>query len=628
LWVSPLQKFYSTPLEICEQNKAEKMKIALSSALSILLLFVSCSLKKGFPDNLPTSLKLSYLEAEKLASSNPTKTIAITDSLLISDQFKQLAGADAIKILEIRQKTFGKLGNMKEVISTGAKIIEIAEKTGDSLSIAKSLLPIKGDIDFSEKQRLLKYLPGAISTFEKYKMAYEQGVVSASLGSILCNKGDYINAQTVLLKAYDILTKLDSTRSLINVCNNIATAYTNTNNPQKALEYYKTAYNISNRINNPIASSYTLMNIGVFYHLQKNIDSSLNYLRKSISVLPSGTPYFAKMKAEYNMANVYLSSDSAESAELIFKKISDTCRFYHQAEGIAMAEMGIGEVYSQKNKFDAAISHLKEANNIFDSLGLPTDVIKVKLNLVSTYKKKLDYKNALIETDELKKINDSLLSKDKQVAIVELEQKYQTKQKEIQINSLKTESKIRLNFLILLSAALIILIAFWYRGEKLNRNIKNANTALIKKYKEEIESRQKKNQTSITQKDKEHNTKSSNKETALFNALVLYYNNEKPFLDPKLKAEAVSKHLQISPRTLTAILKSNGYSSFANFTNKFRVEEVIIFFEDPANAVFKSEVLATKAGFGNKQSFYSAFEEFTGLKPSIYRTELWENKAS
>jgi AraC-like DNA-binding protein len=34
------------------------------------------------------------------------------------------------------------------------------------------------------------------------------------------------------------------------------------------------------------------------------------------------------------------------------------------------------------------------------------------------------------------------------------------------------------------------------------------------------------------------------------------------------------------------------------------------------------EDIANNSGFGSRQSFYTAFEEFTGLNPGFYRAEI------
>ena len=111
----------------------------------------------------------------------------------------------------------------------------------------------------------------------------------------------------------------------------------------------------------------------------------------------------------------------------------------------------------------------------------------------------------------------------------------------------------------------------------------------------------------------------------LYSKLLTYYQNEKPYLNANLKAIDVARALNTSPRTLTAILKANGFNGFNNFNNKYRVDEVIRQFNDPNFSSIKMEAISSNAGFGNRQTFYNAFEEFTGLNPGFYRSEFLKN---
>jgi LPXTG-motif cell wall-anchored protein len=111
----------------------------------------------------------------------------------------------------------------------------------------------------------------------------------------------------------------------------------------------------------------------------------------------------------------------------------------------------------------------------------------------------------------------------------------------------------------------------------------------------------------------------------LYLKLEIYYQNEKPYLNANLKAIDVARALNTSPRTLTAILKANGFNGFNNFNNKYRVDEVIRQFNDPNFSSIKMEAISSNAGFGNRQTFYNAFEEFTGLNPGFYRSEFLKN---
>ena len=123
-----------------------------------------------------------------------------------------------------------------------------------------------------------------------------------------------------------------------------------------------------------------------------------------------------------------------------------------------------------------------------------------------------------------------------------------------------------------------------------------------------------------------HNTSATVEKTKenldIYTKLIAYYEKEKPYLNAKLKAAEVASELQVPQRTIAATIKANGYSSFNHFNNKYRVSEVKRQFENPGCANLKMEVIANQAGFGNKQSFYTAFEEFTGLNPGFYRAEI------
>jgi transcriptional regulator GlxA family with amidase domain len=96
-------------------------------------------------------------------------------------------------------------------------------------------------------------------------------------------------------------------------------------------------------------------------------------------------------------------------------------------------------------------------------------------------------------------------------------------------------------------------------------------------------------------------------------------------LNAKLKANTIALKMHVRSREISSLLKSKGYNGFNEFTNRFRVEEVKSRLADPNMAHLKIEAIALDAGFGSKQSFYSAFEEYTGLNPSYYREEIFKN---
>jgi len=112
----------------------------------------------------------------------------------------------------------------------------------------------------------------------------------------------------------------------------------------------------------------------------------------------------------------------------------------------------------------------------------------------------------------------------------------------------------------------------------------------------------------------------------LIEQLIQYYHTEKPYLDPKLKAEDVAAQLNTSQKAIASALKQYKNTNFNNFTNQYRVDEAKRIMENLSDKFYKVETVAYDSGFGSKSTFYAAFEQFTGIKPSYFRSFMVQRK--
>ena len=595
--------------------------VLFSFCLSIL--FVTCKYVDSVSGNIPKEFRGAIVNAEKIKDAHPDSTIKLTDQILNSKDSSHFNNALLLKVYQLRQHSFAKLKRMDSVLRTGEKIRAIASDMSDSLAIANSLLLAKGDMEFKEQKKLLVYLPGAINTFSKLKMPFEEARLHANFGAILVQSGDFKLAQSHLLTAYDIMEKLDSIKHLTNISVYIGNNYQRLKSNELALKYYNKALQFSALTKDTLTQVSILMNMGIFYsHIQGKTDSTIIYYQQAKKLFPKGGPYYLGMKLDYNMASESFRQKKYPEAEHIFNEMQIKCVANNLLEGYAHALSGLSQVYTETNRIPLAISASKRAFVVFDSLGLKYDAQSEAGNLAGIYGKSGNSLETIKAMNFAQKLKDSLMSVEKQTAVLEIESKYQTEKKEIEITGLKRLSNLRLTMILLLSLAIVIFVFMWRHRNKLYREKNFAYTVLMQKYKEEREIKQQDPQIHSKFKSIATPIKTNSEDGALYLQLEAYYQKEKPYLDSELRAETVAKKLNISARTLAAIVKSNGFTSFIDFTNKFRVEEVKLYLEDPNNNVYKIESLAQKSGFGNKHSFYHAFEKFTGLKPNYYRTEI------
>ncbi len=582
--------------------------------------FLSCENKSS--ENGNATRKVLLQKAEKNLKKNPDSTLFYTQKILKNVPKNTLGEEEQITIYQFRQKAFATIENMDSVVAIGKKIRVLASKIPDPLAIANSLLAVRGDIDFSSQEEMTNYLPGAIATFKKNNMPFESARLSASYGTILCHKGNFVQAQSFLLDSYRVFNTLDSTKRIINVCMNIGSTYAYTKNTKKSLEYYKKAYDAALKIKDSSAITSVLMNIGTFYSDDlKDQDKALEYYQSALRYVSKKSNPFLKMKIDYNAAVAYFSKGDLLFSERTFQSMLADCNKNKAYEGVAMASKGLGDVYIKKQQPDKALLYLKQAIHLSDSLGMSYEALQMRPSLLTLYKNTKNYKDALLVSEQMKTINDSILSAEKQNAVNELEIKYQSEKKETEILNLKALSKSHQLMLFGLSFFVVVLFFVLRRQNRLYKEKQHSYAVLMQQYKEV---RLDKLSEQIVTSAKEPNTaeEAALNNLDLYTQLIAYYEKEKPYLNAKLKAAEIAKIFQVPQRTISATLKENGHNSFNHFNNKFRVADVKRQFEDASCSVLKMEIISSRAGFGNKQSFYSAFEEFTGLNPGFYRAEI------
>ncbi|MCB0509288.1 MAG: AraC family transcriptional regulator [Chitinophagales bacterium] len=102
---------------------------------------------------------------------------------------------------------------------------------------------------------------------------------------------------------------------------------------------------------------------------------------------------------------------------------------------------------------------------------------------------------------------------------------------------------------------------------------------------------------------------------------------ERPYLNPELTVQDLSKQLNISRHHLTEILNNNIGKNFFTFINEYRIEEVKKRLLDPKFEHLTIVALAFESGFNSKSTFNSIFKQNTGMTPSQWKNEQLEARA-
>jgi AraC-like DNA-binding protein len=104
--------------------------------------------------------------------------------------------------------------------------------------------------------------------------------------------------------------------------------------------------------------------------------------------------------------------------------------------------------------------------------------------------------------------------------------------------------------------------------------------------------------------------------------LDLLVQEKKPFLNEELTLSSLADKLEISDKKLSTLLNQNMETSFYDYINGYRVEEVKKRLALPDSNTYTILAIAYDCGFKSKSSFNRIFKNNTHLAPSEYQKRL------
>jgi len=493
---------------------------------------------------------------------------------------------------------------------------KIENRIGITDSKAQSLLNLPFGSDFKAIKSVGKEIPLAIEYFKEMHDYYGEAYCSRLYGVFLTYNGDFNKAQVAYLRAYDLFDKLNKPLDKAKVCNAIANNYAEIGSMILSVKYFQEALKIGQSINDSTIQANVIMNMGINYRTSKP-DSALFYYQNALKFVPVHPVDNIKVKIEYNMANILYEKKEFDKATDVYQMVVDDGLAKNNLEAVAVGYSGLASVSFVQKKYDHSFFLFKHSMHLMDSLGQRKYLIQLMPEMISSYEKIGDYKNAYVELKNLKQLSDSLLNIEKEVAVHELDIQYQTEKKEVENIQLKNDLRLKRLAIIILIVIVFVLFYLFRNRARLVEEKRFAYDVLMDKYR--LESKQRKKHANILAELE--TVKLSNLEMSLIEKIIKYYVVEKPFLNAKLRVDDIAKYFNVSQKEISTALKNYDNSNFNSFTNKYRVEEARRKFENPEFVNYKMEVIAQQSGFGTIQSFYNAFELYTGVKPSYYRMQ-------
>ncbi|MEQ6168159.1 tetratricopeptide repeat protein [Ekhidna sp. MALMAid0563] len=346
---------------------------------SAFFLFALFSIGQNQPEQFEKLKNLSF--------SNPDSVISIAKERLLN---KKLSDSDASYYHLLMGIAYRNAGEFKTGIQYSDTVLQLSktQKTQANSYHNKAVCyRFLGEYDSA-----ISYNLKALKIFEEEGDIKEQAIVLNSLGVVNMKSGDYDRA----LYYYNKTIKLNAGKDIDNfsdVLNNIAIIYANTGKLDSSEIFFRKSLNYEIEVDNLKGISAGYNNLGALKYYQQDLDSSIIYFEKSLQ---------------------------------IDKKLGDK-------QGIPAVMGNIAEVAIQNSNYQLAEAYLDSSISLSLEIGSKRDLETAYLNKAGLYQAKGDFEKAFDHLLTSKAYTDSLISEEKNKAIVELETQYETEKKEQQI---------------------------------------------------------------------------------------------------------------------------------------------------------------------------------------------------
>ncbi len=284
-----------------------------------------------------------------------------------------------------------------------------------------------------------------------------------------------------------------------------------------------------------------------------------------------------------------------EKALQLQKKFGSPLGLADVYEGIAEHEFGNKRYKASQDYYLTALQYAQKANY----LPILENILK-QLSVVC--EKNGDFKASVSYMKKYNSLKDSINKQKWLQQLSELQVKYSVKQKERELQQLKTRVGLFEKVPIVYLGGGILIFGLTLFGVLRIQKIRSVKDS---------------SRIDLNEKPK---VKTMAKERInLWNELQQILENEKLYRDPEINLNNLAQRLKTNRTTLSEVVNHFGERSFSNLINHLRVNEACELLNNTSTDNLTIEGIGINTGFKSRSAFYAAFISKMGETPSAFR---------
>lgn len=361
---------------------------------------------------------------------------------------------------------------------------QIVVKPQDSLKVNNYLMILAGYAQ-TQNDSALQYANLAMQAAVDAGLVSKVSVALQQKGNFLRSKENFGGATSCFLDAIKIEEKLNNEARIADLYDAIGHVYYIQEIFGKILEYNEKALAIYKKLNDTLGIAKSLSHIASAHSSRefcerRSHDQIIVDKETAISYLKQVMELCLKMGNQEGVANANINIGAAynrmgkpeialgytEKALAYFQEQKDT-------SSIVSASYNIGFIYNRLQKYDLALKCFMLNKEFCEKTNEREGIQFLYEALAQTHCNLKQYKEAYQYYVQYMTIRDSVYNNEKSKQIFELETRYQTEKKQLEIERLTMVKQQRTRAIYLLMGSLLLLLLF---GWMALRNIKNKKT--------------------------------------------------------------------------------------------------------------------------------------------------------
>ncbi|WP_299684519.1 tetratricopeptide repeat protein [uncultured Dokdonia sp.] len=308
---------------------------------------------------------------------------------------------------------------------------------------------------------------------------------------MLSDDGKFTDAIALHLENIPTANTLKDNKKKAYAFSGIADIYRLQGNGKKAVEYMEFASLAANELDDSFINTKLAMslNLALAYDVNDQREDAVALLESTIPMAIKDKP-FSEALIYHNLGRSYIINGRYEKAEIYLNKAMRIEDWASIPRRKVASLKELTTLYTAIHRYEEAIQFGKQTYELACQIGLQYHLEDATRNLAEAYELNGDLENSIRLKNEYIAIIKDIFDEDKNSIMLELDAKYQTSQKEQEIQQLISQNSIhRRNTIIWILVSLLVILYFYY-NRFYNRK---KNTFLLKQKELEITSEKDRN---------------------------------------------------------------------------------------------------------------------------------------